>query len=289
MKYLGLFTPLIGSYFLKLHALSIRRRSLRRLGSLFLSAVVLTLVATTQAQDLGQVDRLTQQWLDTDRQASSLQADWQAQQPILEQRLTLLKAEKAQLQAILKQSNDSQSSVETRRAELLTQQAELEQQQQDLTQGLSLLTKRIGAVSKRLPPPLKEAWREEQNATAEQAESSLQLQVSLAQLSRLADFDQRISVHEMPITKPDGSNVLVKQLYLGIGMAWFVSADGQLSGWGQADDDDWTWEIKGELDASEISKAIAIFEKRQQADFVRLPVKLASTFESIVGNSDVQP
>lgn len=233
-----------------------------------------------------------QHWLDTDRQTSHLQTDWQAQQPILEQRLTLLKAEKTQLQTILKDSNENQSGVEIRRAELLAQQAELEKQQQDLTQGLSLLTKRIASVNLRLPPPLKSVWKDEQSTLGEQPESSLQLQVALAQLSRLADFDQRISVHEMPITRLDGSDILVKQLYLGVGMAWFVSADGQFSGWGQANDEDWSWEFESDnldLDASEISKAIAIFEKRQQADFVRLPVKLANISMSTSGNNEVQP
>ena len=163
------------------------------------------------------------------------------------------------------------------RCDHLAQQAELEQQQQELNQGLTVLSKRIKAVNKRLPPPLQETWRNEQGALGEQPTPSLRLQVSLAQLSSLADFDQRISVHQMPILKEDAGEILVKQFYLGLGMAWFVSADGQFSGWGQADEEGWNWQVSENINAKEISKAIAIFEKRQQAEFVRLPVMLANT------------
>jgi len=243
--------------------------------SVALAAALTVDAAHSETPD--QIDQLTRQWIDTDRQASHLQTDWQAQQPILEQRLALLKAEKAQLQGILKDSGKSQSNVETQRAKLLAQQAELEKQQQELNQGLAVLNKRIEAVNKRLPPPLQETWRNEQDALGEQPTPSLRLQVSLAQLSSLADFDQRISVHQMPILKEDAGEILVKQFYLGLGMAWFVSADGQFSGWGQADEEGWNWQVSENINAKEISKAIAIFEKRQQAEFVRLPVMLANT------------
>jgi hypothetical protein len=234
-------------------------------------------VSSAHANDPETIDRLTQQWLDTDRQASHLQSDWQTQKPVLEQRLALLAAEKDQLQAILQTSNDGQNDVEARREELLATQSELEQQQQSLTQTLKLLTSRVEALGRLLPPPLNSAWQEEQTAQTDQSETSQQLQLALAQLSLLADFDQRVTVHEMPITAPDGDKVLVKQLYLGVGMAWFTSADGAYAGWGKAsasNDASWTWHSDDSIDASEIIKAIAIFEKRQQADFVYLPVKL---------------
>lgn len=266
-------------------------RSRFSLVSFFKSALVTTLVVTltftfavkaAHGETPDQIDELTRQWIDTDRQASNLQTDWQAQQPILEQRLSLLKAEKNQLQGILEDSGKSQSNVEAQRAKLLAQQAELEKQQQELKQGLTVLSKRIETVSKRLPPPLKATWRNEKNALGDQPTPSLQLQVSLAQLSSLADFNQRISVHQMPILKEDGGEILVKQFYLGLGMAWFVSADGQFSGWGQADEEGWNWQVSENLHAKEISKAIAIFEKRQQAEFVRLPVMLANTSDALL-------
>lgn len=243
-----------------------------------LTAVICGLwVSTSLAQPPETVDRLTQQWLATERQASTLQAEWQRQQPMLTQRKALLQAEKDQLLAILKQSEAGQSNVDSRRSELLAEQSELEQQQQQLTQSLEQLVARQHALTALLPPPLASAWQNEAAALNDTPEASQLLQVALAQLGQLADFDKRLSVHEAPITHADGSKLLVKQLYLGVGMAWFASADGEFSGWGQASDAGWEWHIDSEINARDVHKAIAVFEKRQQADLVTLPIQLANT------------
>ncbi|MDN3637480.1 DUF3450 family protein [Simiduia curdlanivorans] len=233
-------------------------------------------VASVQAQTPEMVDRLTQRWLDSEAQRVRLNTDWQAQKPLLEQRLGLLAAEKLQLQAMLQSSSDSQQGVEAKRAQLLAEQAELEQQQQVLNQHLELLLARTAALAPLLPPPLAEQWLTEQSAPSEQPEASQQLQSALAQLSRLAEFDARITVQEGLVSLPDVGELLVKQLYLGVGAAWFVSADGQYRGWGQALDEAWVWRPDEQVSSREISRAIAMFERREQAEFVRLPMRLVS-------------
>ena len=231
----------------------------------------------TQASSLTQADRLTQQWLDTDRQTSHLVTSWQRQKPVLNQRLTLLAAEKKQLEGILKQGQDSQEDVTIKRTELLQQQSRLEQQQTELTNKLTLLDGQIERMFALLPPPLKNKWQQEQAALPEEPQSSDALQLALAKLSSLMDFQQRISVHEAPISITGEDAVMVKQLYLGVGAAWFVSADGKLKGRGYAKDNTWTWVEEQNIDAAEIQKAIEVFERRQQADFVTLPVILAAS------------
>ena len=96
----------------------------------------------------------------------------------------------------------------------------------------------------------------------------------MAQLSKLTEFDQRISVIQQNIVNQQGEQILVKQLYLGAGLAWFVSLDGSYAGTGQVTENGWTWRFDNTLDSHEISRAIAIFEKQAEADFVQLPLKL---------------
>lgn len=242
-----------------------------------LAALFLLWAGSCQAQTPDTVDRLTQQWLATEHQTSALMSEWQLQQPILEQRQALLQAEKEQLLAILKQSDAGQSSVDTRRSELLAEQSNLEKQQQQLTHYLEQLVARQHSLTELLPPPLASAWQKESATLSESPEASQLLQVALAQLGQLADFDNRLSVHEAPIQQADGGELLVKQLYLGVGMAWFSSADGEFAGWGQASDAGWEWHIDTSANAKEIHKAIAIYEKRQQADLVKLPIQLTSS------------
>ncbi len=226
------------------------------------------------AQEADRIDRLTRQWLDTERQSSRLQSEWRDQQPVLFQRIALLKAERDQLQGILQESHSNQSDVDAQRSTLLDEQAHLEQQQLDVANSIAQLKSRLGAIKDQLPPPLSDAWAAEQTELGDNPDTSTQLQVALAQLSRVADFNQRISVNESPITTPDAREIQVKQLYLGVGMAWFTSADGQVAGWGQAGDEGWQWHFADGVDADAVNRAIAMFEKREQAEFVRLPVVL---------------
>lgn len=252
----------------------------RRLGLGLL--VVSGLPLSALAENPAQIDRLTQQWLDVERQSRHLQSDWKTQQPLLTQRLALLKAEKQQLRGLLKQSHASKDSVDTRRAELLAEQSELEQQQVQLSHLLTQLTSRLTGIAPLLPPALSTAWQDEERSLGEGAEASMRLQVALAQLTRLADFDARVSVHEGAITSSDGQTLLVKQLYLGASVAWFASRDGQLAGWGQADDSGWHWHFDDSINAAEVGKAIDIFEKRKTAEWVRLPIRLAGRAPSEV-------
>ncbi|TYK64982.1 DUF3450 family protein [Colwellia echini] len=226
------------------------------------------------AVNTAQIEDLTQQWLDIEKQSVQLQTNWQMQQPILRQQITLLNEEKSQLTKMLQVDNSSQAQVEVKRSELLQQQNELEQQQQQLTNQLIVLNKQLLNLNNLLPPPLTDAWQSEDQVLDAEPTTSQQLQVSLAKLDKLNAFNQRISIHEKPLTAPNGNEILVKQFYLGLSSAWFTSANGEYRGWGQATDNGWQWYFDEQLSADAIQQAIAIFEKKQQADFVALPMVL---------------
>ena len=227
------------------------------------------------AQQPLEVDRLTEQWLALEAQTSQLKNDWVIEEPMLSQRKALLQAEKQQLIAILDNNQASSGDVEARRTELLAEQAQLEQQQQQLSRGSEQLTRQLQTIATQLPPPLLTQWQQEQQALGDDPALSERLQVSIAQLSRLAEFDSRLSLHQAPV-ETDGGSIQVKQLYLGVGIAWFSSEDGQYRGWGQASQQGWQWHVEPESGSAEIQRAIAIYERRQQADLVRLPIHLES-------------
>ena len=228
------------------------------------------------AIEITQVDSLSKQWLNIESQSTQLQKDWQAQAPILKQQISLLTAEKKQLQQMLTVDNSSQEKVENKRSMLIKEQDVLEQQQYSLSQQVALLNKQLILIDDILPPPLKAAWKNEHDALGVDPELSLQLQVSLAKLNKLNMFAERISVHEMPLVSPQGNEILVKQVYLGLGIAWFTSANGQYTGWGQATNESWVWHFDTTIDAEKIAETIAMFEKKTQADFVTLPMYLAN-------------
>ncbi len=246
----------------------------------FWASVILLWFQTTitaSAQEAAdRMDNLTRQWLDLERQTSHMQSNWREQHPLLMQRITLLKAEREQLEGILQESQSSQTHVDAQRSSLLAEQARFEQQQEQVSIAIEELRTRLKSIKSQLPPPLRETWAAEQQELGDTPETSMELQVALAQLSLLAEFNQRISVNESLITTPDGRDIQVKQLYLGVGMAWFTSANAEISGWGQSDETGWHWYFEDKVDPTAINTAIAMFEKRQQAEFVRLPIVLHS-------------
>jgi hypothetical protein len=138
------------------------------------------------------------------------------------------------------------------------------------------LRQTLAGVAPQLPPLLSQQWQEEAQALTDPKDSAVQLQVALAQLTKLMEFDNRISLHEEILTTPDHQKVLVKQLYLGVARAWFISRDGSYKGTGSAVNGQWQWQFDEQLDASPIKTAIAIFEKQQASDFIALPLNLGA-------------
>ncbi|MDN4503766.1 DUF3450 family protein [Alteromonadaceae bacterium BrNp21-10] len=232
------------------------------------------LISPTQAQTANETEKLVTQWINIERQTAALQDEWQQQQPLLLQRLDLLAAENEQLQSVLNKSQGNNSEVDQQRAKLLAEQTTLEVEQQQTESFLDKLTIQLQVLEAQLPPVLLSSWQQQSMAVDATADTSNQLQVALAKLSKLMEFSQRIVLNEASITSPEGQQIMVKQLYLGVSMAWFASADQSYAGVGFATDNGWQWQFKPDVDKAQIAKAIAIYEKQQQAEFVQLSLPL---------------
>ena len=221
-----------------------------------------------------QADRLVQQWLDTERQASALESDWVTQKPLLLQRIALLRARREQLGNVLADSRASRSEVETQRTSLLAEQESMESQQAKLQRELKRLQRRLQGISAMLPPPLQTAWRDEAAGLGDAPDTSVQLQVALAQLDKLLEFNQRITVSEAPLATEDGREVVVQQLYLGAGSAWFSSADGSVAGSGRASAGGWRWQFDNGVKGASVLDAVAMFRHQREAALVQLPLQI---------------
>lgn len=223
-----------------------------------------------------QLDSLVQQWLTLEQQHSQLQNDWQLRKQSLQQGISLLQAELKQLTQLQENNARQHDAVDEKRAALLAQQQQLEQQQQQAERYIDALLSQVSAMQAQLPPPLQQQWQQELASLADNAESSLKLQRSLGLLSKLAEFQQRLTLDEMTLTTDDGVQVRVRQLYLGVSQAWFSSADGSYAGLGFARATGWHWQFDHTLDGKQVLQAIAMVEKRAQAELIALPVHLAT-------------
>lgn len=240
--------------------------------------MTLSLSNAVLAQSVSEVDQATSQWLNIERQANELKTDWKKQSPLLNQRILLLNAEIKQLKQQLSVNSEGGNDVDIKRAELLTEQTKIEQQQKIMTKALDLIRYTTNNIAPLLPPVLKSQWQNEQILEGEN-NNTQHLQNTLAQLTQLTEFNQRISTHEGIIEISEGKSILVQQLFLGASAAWFVTRDGQYTGWGQVGTEGWKWHVDKTIKGSDVKQAIAIFQKKQSADWVTLPIHLAISNE----------
>lgn len=260
------------------------------LSLVFATFVTLILSSSAVAQSAGEIDQATSQWLNIEKQTNELKVDWKRQLPLLNQRISLLNAEKKQLKQRLSMNNESGNDVDTRRTELLTEQTKIEQQQKKMTKALALIDHTKSNIIPLLPPVLISQWQSEQAAEGENSNTQ-RLQNSLAQLTQLTEFNERISTHEETINISERKPILVQQLFLGAGVAWFVTRDGKYTGWGQAGTEGWEWHLDGAINGNDVKKAIDIFQKKQSADWVTLPIRLAllnQASQTLLSNSAIK-
>ena len=92
-------------------------------------------------------------------------------------------------------------------------------------------------------------------------------------LDRIHEFDQQFTLHWDTRQHPDGSEVLVQVLYLGLSRAYFVDARGEIAGTGSPSDTDWKWSFDSQW-AKPVQDAIAVHERRASPSIVRLPASI---------------
>lgn len=245
-----------------------------RRNSIFISFFFSLFSYKAAAASPAELDALVNQWLTLEQQQVQLQQDWQSRKRSLQQGIALLQAEKQQLSRMLNQKQQQQDEVDARRASLLAEQQTLEQQQQLSQQQLQQLLTKLKLLQPQLPPPLAAGWQQELNGLEADSEPGLLLQRLLLALTKLADFQSRLTPDEITLSAQNGQQVRVKVLYLGASQAWFVSADGQYRGTGFASGDSWQWQFDDSLDAAPLLQALAVIEKRQDPSLIALPITL---------------
>ena len=227
-----------------------------------------------------QTDSLIQKWLAIEQQRNAMINDWHQQEPLLKQRLTLLKQEQAQLEKDLTTSSANDSEVEKKRTQLLESQNSMESGQALLEKSLVDYFQVIAEIQPQLPPPLFNAWQKKlSSAEFTTADITKKLNTLLELLEQLNDFEQRISHAQtaLILPTPQGEKeIMVQQLYIGLAQAWYVSLDGSFVGRGIPEASGWRWQADNTVDGNTILNAIAMIERRSEAKFLQLPISLKS-------------
>ncbi len=215
------------------------------------------------------------QWVQTRQLISKTRTDWEADREMLGQTKALFERE---LAAVAEQmgklsTNSTVADAERRKAE-----AELAQHGEALEKSkvvVANLEKEVRGILPLLPPPLTatvQPWvnRLPADSANTKAGPVERFQTVVGLLNEVDKFNNAITVANDKQPNGKGDQVSVDVIYLGLGIAYFVDAAGEVAGMGSPGAGGWQWKLQPEL-GPKVRDAIAIYRSQKAAEFLGLP------------------
>lgn len=231
-----------------------------------------------KTDDIGQTQQALEKWVQTQQVISQEKKDLALSREMLNARIELVQHEIKSLQEKIQKARDSIAEADKKRAEMMAENDKLKASSASLTDTAAGLEERIRQLLKRLPDPICDRVKPlsqrlpEKDKDVKQSVSE-RFQNVVGILNEVDKFNRDISVFSEIRTFNDGTSVEVAALYVGLGQAFYASANGNVAGTGTATDQGWTWK-EDNLSAPYIADAIAILKNEKVATFVPVPVEI---------------
>ena len=248
-----------------------------------LTAALCLLSSGAETQDEGgskvnNTRETLEKWVEIRRVISKEKRDWKLGREILKDRIELVKREIETLRTRIGEAEGSIAEADKKRSGLIEENERLKEVSAALKSTVNTLESRTKELLARLPDPIRERVKPlSQQFPDNPEETKLSLgerfQNIVGILNEVNKFNREITVTSEVRTLRDGTKAEVAALYVGIGQAYYASADGKAAGVGTSSATGWVWTPANEA-APEISEAIAILKNEKVADFVRLPIRI---------------
>jgi FtsZ-binding cell division protein ZapB len=243
------------------------------------AVVAIGWTAEPAARDSIDSARLTiEKWVETQRVISKEKQDWELGREMLNERIKLLQNEITSLKEKISQAEQNISDADVKRMELVEENDKLKETGQTLTYIVTKLETRTIALEKRLPSPILERIKPLSQLLPENPSET---KLSLAQrfqniigiLNEVNKFNSEITPTSEVRTLAGGNSAEVTALYIGLGQAYYIGANGTAAGVGRPSENGWNWEPAN--DSSDvIGDVVDILKNEKVAGFVPLPVKV---------------
>ena len=221
-----------------------------------------------------------EKWVETRQILSEEKSDWIVEKESLEATRDLLRRERNDLRAAIKEFEETGAGADEERRELLLERAELQRSAEGLRGRVRELEERVLAIAPSLPDPLRDRLELLLVQIPEDPEST---NVALGQrlmnvLGVLAQAEKWNStatfVGETRSVGDGEQKVQVRTLYWGLGQAIYVDTQGQVAGIGRPTADGWAF-IDDPALAEEAQLFLDIYEGNVDTiAFVPMPVDL---------------
>lgn len=243
---------------------------------------LIALAVPASAQSDGKVLSSTRdtlsRWVATKQLISSEKEDWELGKEVLNQRINLVQGEIDSLKEKIGQTETGLSDAAGKRRDLQSENRSLTDATGMLAETVIRLETKMKELVTRLPEPLRQrvaplTQRLPENPVTSELAMSQRYQNVLGILNEINKFNRDLTVASEVRELADGRRSEVQALYLGLGQAYWVTADGRHAGVGVPGPDGWEWTVANDL-APEISRTIKVLQNEEVPDYTTLPVTL---------------
>lgn len=255
-----------------------RKSRLFVIGCSLLGGGILCNIAGADVGDVDGVRAALEKWVESRKVISQEQRDWTLGKEMLNERIELVQQEINSLKEKIADAEKSISEADKKREDLVEENEALKKASVALGETVLTLEQNTVKLLGQLPDPIRERVKPlSQRIPEDVKETKLSLaerfQNIIGVLNEVNKFSREITLTSEVRSLPDGSSAEVTAMYVGVGQAYYASADGKFAGTGTSSADGWVWTQDNRI-AADISQAIAILKNEQVASFVQLPVEV---------------
>jgi hypothetical protein len=224
-----------------------------------------------------QAREILAKWMETQQIIGKEQKDWEQSREVLRSRIELLSKEVAALEEKLAQVKSAGGTIASQKASVLAETSGLKDASARLGEEVAGLETGIRALMPRLPEPLRTKLRPlEDRMPSDPGRTNISLaerfQNIVGILNEAGKANGEITLTTEVRTLKDGRPAEVKVVYVGLGQAYYLGANGE-AGVGRPTATGWEWQ--GADDRSrEIFQVIQILQNKAKPQYVPLPVSI---------------
>lgn len=240
--------------------------------------MLLLLADVVVAEALRALESQVLRLADLQRAEWSARQDWQSQRQLLQDQLAMLQKHGAALDAALAEQEQECAENAAGNAVVAAEIAALQVRLGELRTTLLAQNDALLVLQRRLPPVLQ---RQLQDAFARLArladkEPDLaalpgMLQAQLSVLAEVEQYDHGIHLAKEVLPDDGGQRREYDVMYLGLAVAYALSANGERAGMGAPGAEGWEWRWQDEW-IPDITRAMTVARKEQPAQLLRLPL-----------------
>jgi Protein of unknown function (DUF3450) len=231
----------------------------------------------TIAPSLDEMRLAMGKWIETKQVVAKGRKDWQQGKEILTSRIELVKKEMTALEAKIAAAQASADKAQQKRDELLAGNEVHKAATAQLVQAVTAMEAELRRLHPALPEPVRAKvqplWnRMPADPANVRVSAAERFQNVLGILGEVNKQNSEITVEYEVRTLAGGKRSEVQAIYIGLGQAYYVSADGD-AGIGRPGPEGWQWEPSAAV-SRDLVMALEILQGKHTPAFVPLPVVL---------------